>query len=119
MAVLTFAYGAAVGWAFTYLLNRTPRTPAGSVNDDGHWEFPMDTLGQMLAIPAERRERFISELPAMFRRMWDVMDAYPVSAAPGAKWVDDGAGEFRPNIVNAPADMTGELSAVRPLKGDV
>jgi hypothetical protein len=111
----TFLYGAAVGCAVTYLLSSwRKRQPAATVDDRGCWSFPMDTLAQMLAIPVERRERFLAELPDMFRGVWKMQDSYPLATLPGAVWVDDGLGELRPDIINAPANA-GDVFAARPL----
>jgi hypothetical protein len=111
----TFLYGAAVGWAVTYLLlSWRKRQPAATVDERGCWSFPMDTWAQMLAIPVERRERFLAELPGIFRGVWKMQDNYPLATLPGAVWVDDGLGELRPDIINAPSGA-GDAFAARPL----
>lgn len=99
----------------TWLAWRHNRKALISVNEEGFWEFPMDTLPQMLAIPAERRERFLAELPAMLRRTWEMHDKYPIRTLPGCTWVDDGLGEFRPQIINKPENAAGSDFDARPL----
>jgi hypothetical protein len=96
-----------------FLLTRTKRIPAAELKD-GVWSFPVDTFEQMLAIPAERRDRFLAELPNVFRRIWEMQDRYPLATLPGAVWVDDEKGELRPNIVNAPVGSETAFAA-RPL----
>lgn len=88
------------------------------IDDAGHWHFPIDTLREMLRIPAERRSRFLAEMPDMFRNMWDMMDKFPTTPAAGAYWIDDSLGEFRPEVANPFRNMDPELERVRPLKGD-
>lgn len=113
--MISFIYGTAVGCSLTYLLlSRRKRVPAAQLNESGHWAFPVDTLSQMLAIPVERRGRFLAELPNTLRRIWEMQDSYPLATIPGAVWVDDGLGELRPNIINAP-ENAGDAFATRPL----
>jgi hypothetical protein len=103
------AYGV-LDWA----LNRRKRIPAATIDDNGNWSFPIDTFDQMLAIPVDRRERFLAELPEAFRRTWEMQDKYPLRAITGSMWTDDGLEELRPHVVNAPANA-GSAFATRPL----
>lgn len=90
------------------------RAPRVKVDGDGNWHFPIATLEQILAIPAERRERFLAEFPSSLRHIWALKDKYPLASAPGSTWVDDAKGEFRPVVVNAPRG-TEDAFRVRPL----
>lgn len=112
--LLIFAGGLLMGATLPSLLRKRERI---TVDEEGHWRFPIGTLRQMLAIPPERRERFLAELPDMFRQMWGLLDRFPMSTLPGSVWVDDGLGEFRPEVVNAPESVRGEF-APRPLNGE-
>ena len=116
MSVGAFIAGALTVAVVNAAIDFATRKPIAKieVNKDGHWCFPIGTWQQMLAIPAERRERFLAELPLSFRRMWEMIDQYPLTTLPGAVWVDDGLGELRPNVVNAPAN-SGDVFADRPL----
>jgi hypothetical protein len=112
------AFFAFVGGVFVTLIVRSlfrKHAARMTITKDGHSSFPVDTLAQMLAIPAERRERFLAELPATLRRMWELMDRHPLAAMPGAMWVDDGLGEFRPNAVNVPDNYASDDFAARPI----
>lgn len=110
-SALLFASGYATAIIVWGLFRKHPRI---TVDDDGHWSFPVDTLAQMLAIPAERRERFLAELPNTLRHLWAMKDKYPLATLPGAVWVDDGLGELRPNVMNAPAGA-GDAFAARKI----
>jgi hypothetical protein len=107
---LGFVAYAAVDW----VLSRRKTIPAATIDEDGNWSFPVDTFAQMLAIPVERRGRFIAELPLTLQRIWEMQDKYPLATLPGAVWVDDGKGELRPNIKNAPVGSGDDFSD-RPL----
>lgn len=111
---LGFVAYAAVDWLLSL---RGRKVLAATVDESGNWSFPVDTLAQMLAIPAERRDRFLEELPLTLSRIWEMQDRYPLQALPGAVWVDDGLGELRPNIINAPSQAEDDFAA-RPLSGE-
>lgn len=84
------------------------------VDEQGVVSFPIDTLPQMLAIPPERRERFLAELPPILRGIWEMADKYPLVTLSGCVWVDDNLGELHPNVMNAPAGLA-DAFATRPL----
>lgn len=115
MIVEAFVGGglALAGYVAGVIVSR-PRTKAPYITDDGSWAFPVDTLSQMLAIPEERRERFLSELPATLRGIWGLQGKFPVVST-GGFWVDDNLGELRPSILNPIPNMDPEIERVRPL----
>ena len=117
--MLTLALGLATGWTLHSIVVAWRTRPARvRVNEAGHWEFPTDTMAQMLAIPVERRERFLVELPGILRGIWKLKDSYPLATLPGCVWVDDGLGELRPHVVNAPAN-SGDAFASRPIASGI
>lgn len=105
---------ALAGYCVGAALNR-PRQKAPYITETGAWAFPVDTLAQMLAIPEERRERFVAELPGTLRGIWGLQGKFPFVATGGAVWVDDGLGELRPSILNPIPNMDPEIERVRPL----
>ena len=113
--VLVFLSGAAFVTIIPSLFRK--RRPAATMDEEGNWCFPVDTFAQMLDIPVERRERFLAELPNIFRRIWEMRDRFPLGSLPGTVWVDDGLGELRPNVVNAP-ENAGDAFASRPIDGE-
>ncbi len=62
-------------------------------------EYPIDTLAQMAAIPAEARARFLSELPSILETATAMNtmgallpDGMEVVSGKGAVWIDDDLG---------------------------
>jgi hypothetical protein len=114
MGLLFVLAGLVLGISVAPFFRRRETVPAATLDEKGNWCFPVDTFEQMLAIPVERRARFLAEFPLVLTRIWEMQDRYPLATLPGSVWVDDGLGELRPNIVNAPAE-TGEAFAKRSL----
>jgi hypothetical protein len=112
LEALAYGLGLATLPVLRWVFEKKPAIPG--VDEDGLYRCPVDTISQMLAIPAERRERFLTELPQSLRRIWALSDRFPVATLPGAVWVDDGLGEFRPNVINAPEALRDEF-ATTPL----
>jgi hypothetical protein len=112
LEALAYGLGFATVPVLRWVFNKKAAIPG--VDENGHYRCPVDTISQMLAIPPERRERFLTELPQMLRRIWALSDRFPVTTLPGAVWVDDGLGEFRPNVIGAPDSLRDEF-ATTPL----